>query len=270
VNFLRVALACLRREILEEISYRFAIVLGAVGLFVSLFFIWVFAEFVGVMVEDKLQHYQGGYFAFVVFGIGLYSFLQATLFQLSRRIRQAQVVGTLEALLGTRTRLSTILLCMPLFPLLETSLYVLGILLLGTLFFGLPLDAAGLPAVLLAAPFALAAFAGLGLVGAGLTVAFKRAEAVPLFLANISLFLGGVWYPVEALPAWLQRVAAFLPLTHALEVMRSGLLAGASPAQVSGSILALAATAIVLLPLGFVVLRWSVRRAMRDGTLTQY
>ncbi len=270
MSLLRVALAFVRKDFLEDISYRFALLLGVVGLFVSLFFISVFSDFVGELVAGRLVEYGGNYFAFVVLGIGVYSFLQATLYELSRRIRQAQVVGTLEALLGTRTPLSTTILCMPLYPLLETSLNVLGILLLGTLFFGLDLDARGIPAAVLVLLLTAAAFAGLGMCAAGLTVAFKRAEAVPSFIANVSLFLGGVWYPIDVLPPWLQTVAQALPLTHALEAMRRSMLAGASIRAVLPSLAALLATALVLVPLGLLAFRWSVRRAMRDGTITQY
>ncbi len=270
MSFLRVALAFLRKDLLEELSYRFALILGVVGLFVSLFFTSVFSDFVGVLVAGRLAAYGGNYFAFVVLGIGVYSFLQATLYELSRRIRQAQVVGTLEALLGTRTSLSTTILCMPLYPLLETSLNVLGIMVIGTLFFDLDLELRGLPAAMLVMVLAAAAFAGLGLCAAGLTIAFKRAEAVPAFLANVSLFLGGVWYPVDALPSWLRTLSQALPLTHALEAMRRALLAGAGVFDILPSLAALAATGAVLVPLGLIVFRWSAARAMRDGTLTQY
>lgn len=270
MTFGRVALAFLRKDFLEEISYRFALLLGVVALFVSLFFISVFSDFVGELVADRLVEYRGNYFAFVVLGIGVYQFLQSTLYELSRRIRQAQVVGTLEALLGTRTPLGVTILCMPLYPLLETSLNVLGIMCLGALFFGLELDPRGIPAAVLVLALTAAAFAGLGLCAAGLTVAFKRAEAVPSFLASVSLFLGGVWYPIEALPGWLQTLAQALPLTHALEAMRRAMLAGASIREVLPSLAALSATALVLVPLGYYAFRWSVKRAMRDGTLTQY
>ncbi|MBS4097308.1 MAG: ABC transporter permease [Sulfuricella sp.] len=52
------------------------------------------------------------------------------------------------------------------------------------------------------------------------------------------VLLGGVFYPVDQLPAFLQGVSAALPLTHAIEMVRP-LMLGAIPPQVAGHVLVL-------------------------------
>jgi ABC-type polysaccharide/polyol phosphate export permease len=45
-------------------------------------------------------------------------------------------------------------------------------------------------------------------------------------IAIVPWFLAGSLFPISALPAWLGAFAKALPLTHALAVMRYGLLDG--------------------------------------------
>ena len=59
-------------------------------------------------------------------------------------------------------------------------------------------------------------------------------------------------------------------LTHALEVMRRGLVTGAAPAEVRRSLFALALFAIVLTVAGVASFIWALRRARIDGSLSHY
>jgi lipooligosaccharide transport system permease protein len=45
------------------------------------------------------------------------------------------------------------------------------------------------------------------------------------------ILLGGVFYPPSALPAWLADIAAWLPLTHAIELARP-LVLGRIPSDI--------------------------------------
>ena len=58
------------------------------------------------------------------------------------------------------------------------------------------------------------------------------------------ILLGGVFYPPSALPAWLAGIAAWLPLTHAIELARP-LVLGRVPADVVLHALALIAYGVV-------------------------
>jgi ABC-2 type transport system permease protein len=270
MSLLRTAAAFVRKDFLEETSYRMRLLLGGLGVLLGLFFLSLMSEFVGPLVEERLDRYGGSYFAFVVLGIGLYSFLGAALRQLSNKIREAQLLGTLEALLATRTDVWTLVVCMPLFSFLQTSFRVLAYIALGTLFFDMPLRWGNWPAALLVLALTIAAFACIGLVVAGLTATFKRIEPVLSLVTGLALFLGGVYYPLSVLPEWLQKVAMLLPITPAIEGLRAVLLGGHGLRDIGRELTALVLFTVVMLPLGATVFRWGLRRAMRDGTLTQY
>jgi ABC-2 type transport system permease protein len=269
-HLLRVARAFLWKDLLEETSYRFTFLFGIAGIVFSLFFLMFIARTFGDQISASMLPYGGNYFAFVVVGLAIYSFLGAALQRLAQIIRQAQVVGTLEALLSTRTSLATIVVCMPMFAFLETSLRVLGYVAIGVLGFGMPLRLDAWPEALVTLALTIAAFGGLGLFVAGLTMAFKRSEPLIASITAASLFLGGVYYPLTVLPHWLQVAAQFFPITPALEASRATLLTGKSWGDILPELLALAVFAGATLPAGAAFFRWTLRRAMRDGTLTQY
>jgi len=271
VNLRRAALAFLRRDWLIATSYRVNFVLNLGTMVAALFFMAFISRFVGNVAADMLKGYDGSYFAFLVLGVGVLSFLDTALTQASRRIREGQVLGTLEALLATRTGLPTILVCLPLYAFIETSLRFVLYLVLGIAFFDMHVHVENLPAAVLLFVSAIIAFASLGLIVAGLTIAFKRAEPIANLISGVCLFVGGVYYPLDVLPNWLHKLAYLLPITPALAGLRLALLSStATWADILPELLALVAYIVVMLPTGVLFFRWSLRRAMRDGTLTQY
>ncbi len=92
-----------------------------------------------------------------------------------------------------------------------------------------------------------------GVVFAALAVALAmlvKSHADQALLSNFVItpmaFLGGTFFPADALPGWAQRLLALLPLTHASQAMRSAAF-GLSPNPVSYGILAAAAAVFIVL-----------------------
>ena len=69
-------------------------------------------------------------------------------------------------------------------------------------------------------------------------------------MSAASGLLGGVFYPVNVLPSWLEPLSDLLPITHALEAMRQILLNGATLGAVSNQAAILTLFAAILLPIG--------------------
>jgi len=89
-------------------------------------------------------------------------------------------------------------------------------------------------------------------------------------LVGISSVVSGMMYPVSVLPVWLQRVARLVPVTYALEGMRSALLGHAGLRDLWPSLAALLIFAAILLPFSFVTFSWALRRTKITGTLTHF
>ena len=91
--------------------------------------------FSGIFVP-YLQPYGGDYFSFVLIGIAFSGYQGVGLRSFSQAIRYEQVTGTLEIMLVTPTKISTILISSSLWRFLNTSINVLIYLLLGVILFG--------------------------------------------------------------------------------------------------------------------------------------
>jgi len=107
--------------------------------------------------------------------------------------------------------------------------------------------------LVLALLFSAATFAALG---AFVSVAVKEvfeAQTLANFIRFPMMFLGGVFVPVASLPPGLQVVARVLPLTYAVEALRTA-LAGGSSLEAALDLLALGAFAVVLFALAVRVL----------------
>ncbi len=269
LHFLRRIAAFFRRDLLTLASYRLATLLQVGGVLVSVALFYFMAQLFGAAVLPTLRQYGGDYFAFVLLGIAFAGYQTAGLSSFAQAIRSGQVLGTLEAMLATPTRLGTILLASSLGTFLGASVQVLLYLLIGGLF-GATFPQGNVGTALLALLLSILAFSGLGILSAGFILVTKRGDPLQMLLNTASFLLAGVYYPLEVLPAWLQRIALLLPMTHALRAMRLALLQGAGPAQVAPELLTLGLLASILLPGSMLAFRLALRRARTEGSLTQF
>jgi ABC-2 type transport system permease protein len=188
----------------------------------------------------------------------------------SSSIREGQMMGTLEIMLLSPTRLSSILLSSSIWAYAFTSLQVVLYLVLGAAIYGMSMANADYVAGLVILVLSIASFAGIGIISAAFIMVLKRGDPIALVIEGLSVLLAGVYYPVEVLPSWLERVSTLLPLTYALEGMRLSLLQGCGLWECQSEILALVCFSAILLPLAFVFFRYAVRRARMEGSLIQY
>jgi ABC-2 type transport system permease protein len=241
--------------------------LASIVLVVLIFFF--ISRLLGEATTPYLQQYGGDYFAFVLIGLALARYTGVALNGFASNISRAQSTGTLEALLVTQTSASTIILSSSLYTYLWATLDVF-IYLLGGVLLGVDLSRANVPVALLVLGLTIVCFSSLGIMAASFIIVFKRGDPITWLMSNASSLLGGAYFPVSVLPAWLQPLSMLLPTTYALEAMRLALLQGASFAQLSGELIVLAVFALLLLPVSLAVFRYAVRRAKVDGSLTHY
>jgi ABC-2 type transport system permease protein len=269
VNGLRLALAFLRRDVRIELSYRANLAFGLVGGFAMLMTFYFVGETVGGGAPALARH-GGGYFAFAVIGVAATGPLHAALLELARRVREAQLAGTLEAVLATPVGPTRAIAYSALYPLASSCVRMALLVGGGALVFDLPVVAAGIPAALAVLAVALAGYGALGLLSAAFTLRYQRGDPIAFMLDMVSVLLGGVFFPVEVLPAPLRAASRFLPATHALEALRRVLLDGAGLREVAPSLGALALFAAIAAPIAYLAFRYAIRRAKDDGSLTQY
>ena len=86
---------------------------------------------------------------------------------------------------------------------------------------------------------------------------FQVVQFIPLLIIPQAL-LGEVFWPVESLPAPLQRVALLMPITYANRALRDVMLRGRGLAEIWPQLAVLTGTAVVLLALGALTMRREV------------
>lgn len=262
--------AFVRRDFRIAASYRFGLAVGLAGLVGQVFAF----SFIGKLVDPSRLPVYGNthatYLEFVGIGIALNVIVFLLLHQLSKTIRTEQLIGTLESVLITPTKIATLQIGSALFVLMFVPLRLGLFVALIAVLFGLQLHAAGiLPAVGILLAF-LPFVWGLGLIAGG-AVLTLRAGMGAVGTGVTLLGLGsGAFFPVSLLPGWLQTLTAWNPMALAINGLRDALIGGAGWGALGPTLLKLVALSIPALIAGAAFFRLVLRRERRLGTIGLY
>lgn len=261
--------AAFLRDMWTATSYRIGFVLSFSGSLINVVGLFFLSRTFGGEVAESLEPYGGDYFAFTVVGVATTTLLALGLTGIGSRVREGQMMGTLELMLLSPNRLGILLVSSSVWSHAQAALSITVYLVVGVLF-GMDLSAANLPMALASLGLSIIAFNALGLMAASVVIVIKQGNPVSLFLGLASALLAGVVYPVSVLPEGLQVVAQGLPLTHALELVRRSVLLGEGIDRLWPSFVALGFLSAVFLPIGLWLCHRAVRFAQTDGSLSQY
>ena len=265
-----VARAFFKRDLSMALSYRLNFLMQLVGILFSVSTFYFLSLLFGSALVPQLEQYGGDYFSFVLIGLAFSGFMGLSLSSFATSIRESQVMGTLEIMLLSPTRLSAIVLSSSLWSYVLTTIRVVFYLLLGALIFGFSISQANFITALVVLVLSITSFSGIGILSAAIVLIVKKGDPVAWALGGVSSLLAGVYYPITVLPDWLEPVSRFLPLTYALDGMRMAMLTDASLYEIRLDILALLGFTLVLTPLAFLVFRKALKRAKMEGSLIQY
>ena len=269
-NEMRRLYAFLIRDIRIESSYRLAFLLNFSGILLSAVTFFFISELIGQAASPYLSEFNGDYFSFVIIGIAFSGYFGVGLNSFARTLREAQTTGTLEAMIMSPTPVSIIIVGSALWSYVLTTIRVFLYLLIGVVLFTLNLEGANYAAALVTLVLAIIAFASIGIIAAAVIMVVKRGEPLTILFSTFANLVGGIYYPVEVLPEWLQLISRLIPVTYAVRAMRKALLAGAPWSAIWPDLLALLFFIVVLVPLSLFVFRYAVERARREGTLAHY
>jgi ABC-2 type transport system permease protein len=263
------ALWFIRRGYLLQMSYKFDFFLRLFFMLFNILTYYFIAKMIGDAGSQYLQSYGGDYFSFVLIGMAFSGYLMISLRSFSESVRDEQMMGTLEAMLVTPTSTSSIIALSSLWSFIFASFRVLLYLLVGILL-GVNMTNANISGALVILVLTIICFSGIGILSASFIMVFKRGDPINMLLMGTSELFGGVLFPIEVFPAWLQSISHLLPMTYAVNGMRHALLQGYSLQQLAPEILTLALFALILLPVSLVVFDRAVMRVKAYGGLVQY
>ena len=265
-----VARAFFKRDLSMALSYRLSFIMQMTGIFMSVSTFYFLSLLLGSALVPDLDQYGGDYFSFVLIGLAFSGYMGLSLSSFAESIREGQVMGTLEIMLLSPTRLSAILISSSLWSYMLTTIRVVVYFIFGVAVFGFSLSQANFLTALVVLLLSITSFSGIGILSAAVVLIVKKGDPVAWALGGVSSLLAGVYYPISVLPDWLEPISRFLPLTYALDGMRLAMLKGASLYDVRLDILALLGFTVVLTPIAFLVFRKALKRAKMEGSLIQY
>jgi len=266
----RKSCAFIVRDYQIETGYKLNFLLKALNSIVPIVFFFFLSK---LMVTDGsmgLAAYGGEYFPFVLIGLAFHRYLQLSLRWFADSVRLVQVTGCLEAMLGSQTRPTTIVLMSSFYGLISTSVHLLLILAVAALGFGLDLSRADFFAAFTVLVFSVLTFIGFGIISATAIIVFKRGDPVTFLFSVVGVVLGGAYFPIDVMPLWLQKLSWVIPITHSLHALRLTLLEGHSISMVANSVIVLGIMGAVLFPISLKLFSWAVMKGRKDGTLMQY
>jgi ABC-2 type transport system permease protein len=266
----RTVLAFLTKDWFVMVSYRFATALAIIEVASGLLIYFFIDRLFGQEVVGYLTPYGVGYFAYVLLGLALFSFMGTGISGLAAQVSWEQVMGTLEVIFATPLRPAMLALGLSLSGILYACAEMASYLLFGVVLLGAPVGNANILSVVVILVLAVISFNSLGLLAASVIIIFKRGNPVAWMFQGVAGLLGGVYFPVEVLPQWLQSLSALIPVTYAVRGLELAVYQGASISTLWGEILPLAFLAALLLPLGLFGFAAAIRRAKRDGSLAHY
>lgn len=176
--------------------------------------------------------------------------------------------GTIEYTLMAPVRRLTHMSGQTFFAVVYSLIFTSVILGITALMFNIDLAHANLwggAVMLMAGSFA---FIGIGIVASIMPLLFpERGEQMSHVLIAVLLLISGVYYPVDVLPGFLQKMAVLSPATYVLDGARRALLEGVSTRQLWPYVWPTLLIGAILLPAGLWIFRQAELYAKRTGRL---
>ncbi|MFY4776150.1 ABC transporter permease [Metabacillus sp. RGM 3146] len=135
--------------------------------------------------------------------------------------------GILRRMQGTTLKASTFIAAQITARLLLNGLQALLVLIIAQLFFGVGVRGSWLELISFVILGTLA-FMAIGFIIAGIAKTPESAAPIAGFLSFPMLFLGGVFFPIQNMPDFLQPIVYVLPISHLSHALREVMNVGAS------------------------------------------
>jgi ABC-2 type transport system permease protein len=266
---MRAIAAFVRASWLSASSYRVSMALSLLGVVGAVIPVYFVAKALQPMMGRIIQGEAHQYFAFVLVGTITFSFIPLAVKGLPDAITGSINNGTMEAVLGTPTSMPVMFAGMMAYSFAWAFIRAVLTLLAGWIL-GASIAWAQVPAAMLVLALLIMAYVPIGLISASSYLAFRTAGPIASGVMILSTLLGGVYYPAKVVPAWLQHISGFIPLTYGLRALRKVMLEGASLRTVGGDVAMLLLMTVVLLCVGLWVFKSAMSYARRIGSLGYY
>ncbi len=188
------------------------------------------------------------YFDFLLPGLISLSVMQMSVFSVAFVFVMYKEKGILKRLIATPMSPASFVLSNVITRLIVTLIQTTIFIVLGVgLFHATVVGSYWL--LFLVALFGSIMFLGLGFTISGMASTVESVPALANLIVFPMMFLGGIFFPVDSFPMWLQHIAKYLPVSFFSHAMREVMTKGAGFAAISHDLYWMAAWAVVLVVL---------------------
>ncbi len=204
----------------------------------------------------------------LVIGAVFWNYLSVVFSFIAETVAWERWEGTLEYTFMAPVRRYAQMLGSTLYAIIYGLVHTVVVLAVLALFFELDLAHADFVTAIAFMILGSLSFIGIGIMTAILPLMYvERGAQMTFVLQSVLLLISGVYYPVSALPDWMQVLSVFSPATYVLDGVRAGLIDGVGVDRLFGDVWPLLVMGVVLIPLGIWLFARAERYAKRTGKL---
>jgi ABC-2 type transport system permease protein len=251
-------------------GYRFSLLLNLFSVIMGIATYYFLAHLFGTKGVDILNKFGGNYFPYVIIGISLSNFLLTALNTFAGVLSSERSMGTLETIVATPTREVILFMGLSIWNFLFSSLMVILYMIIGVIVFKLDLSKANGSSFAVILLISTLVFSSLGILSASFILVFRRGNPINWLFSSVSMLVGGVYFPVDVLPSYLQFLSKLVPLTYSLEALRKAALQGQDLFELKRDFIFLSIFAVVLLPLSIISFKYALAWVKKNGSLIHY
>jgi ABC-2 type transport system permease protein len=254
---------------MTALSYRVETFFSFMGLFFAVVPLYFVSRALQPMMAGIIKAEAPEYFGFLMVGLITYSFIQTAVGAVHGALAGEISTGSFEALLSTPTSVPVLLAGMVGHAFSMNLIRALVVFGFASALGAHVVWSAALSAALILTLIVLS-YLPFGILAASLVLGFRTTGPFPTAILTVSALFGGVYYPTQVIPSWLEHVSIVVPLSYGLRALRRCLLDGASLRASAFDIGVLSVGTIAMMTISLVVFSWALRYAKRTGTLAQY
>lgn len=221
-----------------------------------------------VMIAGE-QNVDGQYLVlYLVVGTLVWRYLSIIFYWITDVIGMERWEGTIEYTLMAPIRRVTHMAGQTIFAVMYSLVFTGIILAVTVVLFKIDLSSANMWGALLMLLTGSFSFIGFSIMGSILPLLFpERGSQMTHVIIALLLLVSGVYYPVEVLPKFLQKMSKLSPATYVLDGTRLALLKGSAIQELWSFIWPTLIIGLIAIPAGLWIFNQAERYAKRTGKL---
>lgn len=228
-------------------------------------------SFIGLGMEalGGSENVDGTYLVlYLVVGTLVWRYLSMIFYWITEIISIERWEGTIEYTLMAPVRRVTHMAGQTSFAVIYSMFFTAIILVVTVVLFEIDMSKANMFGGMMMLLVGSLSFVGVGVMGSILPLLFpERGAQMTHVIIALLLLVSGVYYPVEVLPEFLQKLSVFSPATYVLDGTRLALMEGATFVELWPYVWPTLIMGIIAIPLGLRVFGQAERYAKRKGKL---